>query len=120
MGHRPLAPAHRCDRRLSLEDERIDARRIAARLGITLRQLATALPVSHQALSARPLSSKAQPAFCSTVGALRLVDEARPGAEGAMWLRTPHEGLDGATSTMMLLGGHPDSLPTALAHRGDA
>ena len=102
------------------EDGRIDDRRIASCLGLSLRQLATALPVSHQALGARPLSTKAQPALRAMAVALRLVDEARPGAEGAAWLRSPHEGLDGATSTMMLLGGHPNSLPTALAHRGDA
>jgi hypothetical protein len=78
---------------------RLDARRVAGALGLTLEQLANCLELSHDALRRSPpppgLEERLEP-FAMVVGIVRDVyggDSKRV----RIWLRTPRPELDGQT-----------------------
>lgn len=94
---------------------RLDARRVAAALGLSLRQLAMALPVSPQALSETPDSPKAQPALhtlARIVAALRVI---LPDDAGRLaWLQTPNARWQHRAPRDAILAGQAEAIARTL------
>jgi hypothetical protein len=93
---------------------RLDARKIADRLGIALGRLAGALPVSRQALSALPDSLRAQEALDPIARALHVLDLLLPRERVRMWLNAPHPRLEGSTPVEALLDGRAERVAQLL------
>jgi len=93
---------------------RLDAQRVAERLGISLRQLAKAAGVTHQALSATPDSKAAQPGLDAIARALATLDTLLPKARARDWLNAPHTRLQGATPLEALLDGRAERVASML------
>ena len=99
---------------LRAESGRLDAIRIAVALGISVRQLAQALPVKPQALSQTPDSPRAQLAlhpFARTIEALRVV---LPESERKAWLQTPHVRWQDRSPLQVMLAGDAEAVACAL------
>lgn len=98
----------------------LDARRIAARLGIPPKRLAAAVGYTPQGLSKNPTSDKLQPALAEiayVISHLRtlLADE----RSVAIWLRAPHPDLGGATPLSFILSGRTTAV-IALLHLAES
>jgi hypothetical protein len=89
---------------------RLDAKRIAGRLGGSVSRLASVAGVSQQALSARPDSARAQEGLLALARVVAALDEALPPRRVKMWLRAPHARLGGASPLAMLLDGRAETL----------
>lgn len=93
---------------------RLDAQRIADRLGVSLRQLAPIAGVTHQALSATPDSKRAQPGLDAIARALGTLDTLLPESSARAWLNAPHSMLNGDTPLQALLGGRAERVASML------
>lgn len=93
---------------------RLDARRVAERLGVSVSRLAGAAGVSQQALSARPDSLRAQAGLLQVARVLAALDEIVPRGEHAMWLRTPRARFGRDTPLEMLIDGRAEALAREL------
>lgn len=91
-----------------LRDEgtgRLDAGRIADRLGVSVNRLAPAAGVSQQALSKRPDSPRAQKRLAEIARVFASLDELGWGDEAKMWLNTAHPRLGGEPPLALILEG---------------
>jgi Protein of unknown function (DUF2384) len=91
-----------------LRDEdsgRLDARRIADRLGVSVNRLAPAAGVSQQALSKRPDSPRAQKRLAEIARVLGLLHEVGLDDEAKVWLNTAHPRLGGEPPLELILAG---------------
>jgi len=98
----------------------LDARRIAARLGVSLKRLAPALGYTPQGLVKNPTSVRLQPALAEiahVLGRLRALLDDDPSV--AIWLRAPHPDLGGATPLSCVLAGNASTI-VALLHAAEA
>jgi len=93
---------------------RLDARRIAAVLGVPVSRLAGAAGVSQQALSARPDSTKAQSGLQPIARAIAALEEFLPADHVQMWLNTPLQRLGGETPLAMIADGRAEVLARAI------
>lgn len=93
---------------------RLDARRIAARLGVAVSSLATAAGVTQQALSARPDSKRAQTGLLAIARVMASLDTAMLPQQAKMWLRAPHPRLNGIPPIDLLLSGRAEEVEAAL------
>lgn len=100
---------------LRAKSGRLDAQRIADRLGVSLRSVARAAGVSHQALSATPDSKRAQERLDAIARALGNLDALLPQGNARAWLHTPHSRLKGATPLEALLDGRAERVATMLS-----
>lgn len=94
---------------------RLDAKQVAAAFGLSLRQLATALPISSQALSETPDSPKAQPvlhAMARILAALRVIlpNETTQRA----WLQTPNSRWQNRSPLDVMLAGKGETVARVL------
>jgi len=87
---------------------RLDAKRIAERLGVSVNRLAPATGVSQQALSKRPDSPRAQKGLASIARVIVALNELNPAGEAKMWLNTPHRGLGDAAPLDLILRSRAD------------
>jgi hypothetical protein len=98
----------------------LDARRIAARLGILPKRLAPAVGYTPQGLAKNPTSDKLQPALAEIAYVLNhlraLLDDDR---SVSIWLRAPHPDLGGATPLSFILSGRTTAV-IALLHLAES
>jgi hypothetical protein len=98
----------------------LNARRIAARLGVSLERLAPAVGYTPQGLLRNPTSDRLQPALAEIAHALdrlrALLDDER---SVAIWLRAPHPDLGGATPLSFILAGRASTV-NVLLHLAEA
>jgi hypothetical protein len=100
-----------------LRDEgsgRFDARRIAARLGVSVNRLAPATGVSQQALSRRPDSPRAQKGLTSVARALAALGELHSAGKAKKWLNAPNPRMDDAAPLDLILQGRSDEVSRML------
>lgn len=91
-----------------LRDEgsgRLDARRIADRLGISVNRLAPVAGVSQQALSKRPDSPRAQKGMGEVARVFACLEELGLAGDAKMWLNTAHPLLGGELPLALILSG---------------
>jgi antitoxin Xre/MbcA/ParS-like protein len=98
----------------------LDARRIAARLGVPPKRLAPAVGYTPQGLLKNPTSDKLQPALGELAYVLTnlrsLLDDDR---SVSIWLRAPHPDLGGATPLSFMLSGRTAAV-IALLHLAES
>jgi hypothetical protein len=100
-----------------LRDEgsgRFDARRIAARLGVSVNRLAPATGVSQQALSKRPDSPRAQRGLTSVARVLAALGELHPTGKAKKWLNAPNPRMDDTAPLDLILHGRADEVSRML------
>ena len=100
-----------------LRDEgsgRFDARRIAARLGVSVNRLAPATGVSQQALSRRPDSPRAQKGLTSVARVLAALGELHPGGKAKKWLNAPNPRMGDTAPLDLVLQGRADEVSRML------
>ena len=105
-----VAAPELCDERSG----RLDAKRIAQRLGVSVNRLAPATGVSQQALSKRPDSPRAQKGLAFIARVLAALDELHPAAGAKMWLNTPRFRLGDAAPLELILQGRADAVARML------
>jgi len=98
----------------------LDARRLAARLGIPIKRLAAAVGYTPQGLLKNPTSDRLQPALAEIASVLNhlrslLADD----RSVAIWLRAPHPDLGGATPLSFILSGRTAAV-AALLHLAES
>ncbi|HEX6040323.1 antitoxin Xre/MbcA/ParS toxin-binding domain-containing protein [Longimicrobium sp.] len=89
---------------------RLDARRIAAQLGVPLAQLARITPISRQALHLTPDSARAQAALDPVARVLHVLATVLPPEQARGWLHAPHARLDGETPLHAMLDGRAEQV----------
>jgi hypothetical protein len=98
----------------------LNARRIAARLGVSLERLAPAVGYTPQGLLRNPTSDRLQPALAEIAHAVdrlrALLDDRR---SVSIWLRAPHPDLGGATPLSLILAGRVRTV-NVLLHLAEA
>ena len=100
---------------LRAEDSgRFDARRIAARLGVSVNRLAPATGVSQQALSRRPDSPRAQKGLTSVARALAALGELHPAGKAKKWLNAPNPRMNHTAPLDLILQGRADEVSRML------
>jgi uncharacterized protein (DUF2384 family) len=94
---------------------RLNARRVATRLGVSLERLAPAVGYTPQGLARNPTSERLQPALAQIAHVLdrlrALLDDER---SAALWLRAPHPDLGGATPLSLVLSGRAQTVGVLL------
>lgn len=95
---------------LRAKSGRLDAKRVAKRLDVSLRDLASPLGVSHQALSKTPDSERAQEGLDPIARTLELLHELLGRERERAWLNTPHARLDDETPLKALLSGRAEEV----------
>jgi uncharacterized protein (DUF2384 family) len=94
---------------------RLNARRLATRLGVSLERLAPAVGYTPQGLLRNPTSERLQPALARIAHVLdrlrALLDDER---SVAVWLRAPHPDLGGATPLSLILAGQAETVGVLL------
>ena len=99
---------------LRAKSGRLDAGKIAARLNVSLNRLAAAMPISRQALRAKPDSPRVQAALDPIARALDVLELMLPGQQMHGWLQTPHIRLEGETPLEAVLGGQAERVARML------
>jgi len=100
-----------------LRDEgsgRFDARRIAARLGVSVNRLAPVTGVSQQALSKRPDSPRAQKGLASVARVLAALGELHSIGTAKKWLNAPNPRMDDTAPLGLILQGRADEVSRML------
>ncbi len=105
---------------LRAKSGRLDAKRIAKRLDVSLRELAVPLGISHQALSKTPDSERVQEGLDPIARTLGLLDELLGRERERAWLNTPHARLGDKPPLAALLSGRAEEVAHMLgvAHDG--
>src|SRR2546430_8999082 len=99
------------DPRLHSSAGKLDARRIAARLGLPLKRLAPALDYTPQGLSKNPTSDNLQAPLAEIAHVLnRLRSLVADDRSAAIWLRAPHPDLGGSTPLSYILSGRTSAV----------
>lgn len=93
---------------------RLDAKSVAERLDISLRDLAAALDVSHQALSKTPDSKRIQERLDPIARTLGLLDELLGSDRVRAWLNTRNPRLDDETPLSVLMAGGAEKVARLL------
>jgi hypothetical protein len=93
---------------------RLDAARIAKTLGVSIRQLAAATPVTQQALSETPDSPRAQSALDPFARVIAVLEQMLAPEQLMAWLRTPNAHWGKRTPLEALLAGDGESVARAL------
>ncbi|CAN5151095.1 hypothetical protein BH09GEM1_BH09GEM1_22550 [soil metagenome] len=93
---------------------RLDAKRIAARLGVPVSRLAKQVKVTRQALSETPDSSKIQQGLEPLASVVTMLDELLPADAVHAWLESPREQFGGASPRVALLDGRADQVSRLL------
>jgi hypothetical protein len=97
------------------KDGRLDAERVVAWLKISLRDLASAIGVSHQALSKTPTSPSAQDGLVPFARLHALLGEMLTATQTSQWLRSPQDAFAGRTPLELIVGGQINQVVRALA-----
>lgn len=86
---------------------RLDAKRVAEYLDVSLKQVAEALGENYKAIHKTPSKASLQPKLVPIERTVTILDE-RFGGRGRAraWLNTPHPALDGRTALDLILAGH--------------
>jgi hypothetical protein len=87
---------------------RLDATKIAKRLGVPIARLATLVGVSRQALSQTPDSPGIQAALEPTARMLHTLDESLDASDEPKWLRASHPSLGGKSPLDLVMSGEAD------------
>jgi hypothetical protein len=93
---------------------RLDAKRVAKRLDVSLRDLAVPLGVTHQALSKTPDSERVQEGLDPIARTLGLLDELLGRERERAWLNTPHLRLGNETPLAASLSGRAEEVARML------
>lgn len=93
---------------------RFDARRVAARLGVSVNRLAPATGVSQQALSRRPDSPRAQKGLASVARVLAALGELHSTGTAKKWLNAPNPRMDDTAPLDLILQGRADEVSRML------
>jgi len=99
---------------------RLDAQRIAKRMGVSLNTFAAGMPVSREALRTNPDSKRIQHALDPYARALAVLDTLLPDDSGRQWLNTRHPRF-GSTPLDTMVAGRADAVARLLelAREGD-
>jgi len=89
---------------------RLDAKKIADELGISLSRLARIAPISRQALNETPDSVRAQGALDPLARTLHVLGTVLPGEHVRAWLYAPHARLGGQTPIDAILEGRAEQV----------
>lgn len=89
---------------------RLDARKIADRLGVPLARLAHVTPISRQALHLTPDSARAQAALDPFARVLDVLGTVLPPEQVRAWLHAPHARLNGETPLHAMLDGRAEQV----------
>lgn len=100
--------------RLRARSGRLDAKKIASHLGVSLAGLAKITPISRQALNETPDSAHAQAALDPLARILDVLDTVLPPEHVAAWLNTSHAGLGGETPIHAILEGQGEQVARML------
>jgi CheY-like chemotaxis protein len=93
---------------------RLDARKIAAELGVSLASLARITPISRQALNETPDSARAQAALDPVARTLHVLGLVLPREAVSAWLNAPHPRLEGETPIQAILQGRAERVARML------
>ena len=93
---------------------RLDATKVAQRLGVPIARLAAVVGVSRQALSQTPDSSGIQHALDPIARTLHVLDDSLDPDDQRKWLRTSRENLDGRTPLDRIMSGSADAVARML------
>ena len=93
---------------------RLDAKKIADHLGVSLSGLAEGLPISRQAVLQTPDSQKIQGALAPMARTIVALESLLPRKDIQPWLQAPHARLRGSTPLQALLGGRAGRVATML------
>jgi DNA-binding NarL/FixJ family response regulator len=93
---------------------RLDAKKIASHLGVSLAGLAKITPISRQALNETPDSAHAQAALDPLARILDVLGTVLPPEHVAAWLNTPHARLGGETPIRAILDGQGEQVARML------
>lgn len=93
---------------------RLDATRIAKRLGVPVSSLAGVAGVSQQALSLRPDAKRAQAGLLALARVIATLDAALLPQQQRIWLRAPNPRLNGSPPIDLLLSGCAEEVEAAL------
>jgi DNA-binding NarL/FixJ family response regulator len=87
------------------DNGRLDAKRIAERLGVSVAALAQAIGKQRQTVNKTPDADDLQPALAPMAHVVSLLDDALAPNELTAWLSSSHAGLGGATPRAEILAG---------------
>jgi DNA-binding NarL/FixJ family response regulator len=93
---------------------RLDAKKIASQLGVSLAGLAKLTPISRQALNETPDSAHAQAALDPLARILDVLSTVLPREHVAAWLNTPHARIGGETPIRAILEGRGEQVALML------
>jgi DNA-binding NarL/FixJ family response regulator len=93
---------------------RLDAKKIASQLGVSLAGLAKITPISRQALNETPDSAHAQAALDPLARILDVLDTVLPREHVTAWLNAPHARLEGETPIRAILEGRGEQVARML------
>jgi hypothetical protein len=90
---------------------RVDAQKVAAYMGLPLKQLARGLQLNYKAVHRHPSAVSFQPFLRRVKRCLEILQEffQKPETVRA-WLNTPHPDLDGNTALEMILAGNSEAV----------
>lgn len=104
---------------LRSENGRLDAKKIAKQLGVSLAGLAKITPISRQALNETPDSAHAQVALDPLARSLDVLGTALPREHVGAWLNAPHPRLEGETPIHAILQGRGEQVARMLERARD-
>jgi hypothetical protein len=87
------------------DNGRLDAKRIAERLGVSVAALAQAIGKQRQTVNKTPDADDLQPALAPMARVISMLDDALAPNELTAWLSSSHAGLGGATPRAEILAG---------------
>jgi hypothetical protein len=93
---------------------RLDARKIAERLGVPLARLAGATPISRQALTATPDSARAQASLDPIARTISVLETLLPADRVSAWLNAPHPRLGSESPLVKILSGDAEQVARML------
>lgn len=100
--------------KLRARSGRLDAKKIASHLGVSLAGVAKITPISRQALNETPDSAHAQAALDPLARILDVLDTVLPPEHVTAWLNTPHARLGGETPIRAILKGQGEQVARML------
>jgi hypothetical protein len=90
---------------------RIDARKLAAYMGVPLKRLADGLGLNYKAIHQNPSAGSSQAALKPVKRGMEILHQFfRTPATVRAWLNTAHPDLEGHTALEMILAGNPKAV----------